>query len=86
MNDKKLLKWYPSALSGDDGDVRAVSVKVLVSRVSHPCLANHHDGRHTIPANSKVIREMAIVDGKWYVWYTCVPCVVAWAKECGELS
>ena len=85
ITDKKLLDWHPSALSGGDGDVRAHTVCVLTTRVPHQCLANQYDKIHTIAAGSRVVREMAVVDERWYVWYMCESCIVAWAKECDEL-
>lgn len=83
--DEKLLRFYPSPMAGDDGEVRANSVKVIVTRRSHSCVSLTESNPHIIRAGSRVVCEKAVVDGDWFTWYTCVPCILEWAKEIGEL-
>lgn len=69
----KYLNWNPWSGSKDDGDIRALSVKMVVTRKPHNCVANINT--HEIPRGSLVRREKAVHDGEWRSWYACLDCI-----------
>lgn len=62
-----------------DLEIRALKRQIVTTRKEHPCAFSNANGEeHTISACVRVVRESAIVEGKWGTCHSCLPCIDKW--------
>lgn len=81
VSDAELLLKFDGMYSGDDGDVRMYSAKVVRPKRAKKCPGNFAGALHDVVANTRGVTERALIDGEWCSCYTCEECILAWAKR-----
>ena len=82
MKDEEYLSWGLEMFGKGDEDVRCYTVRLVVTRTEHKCMASPVSSMHLIQPGSRAFLEHAIVDGCWGSSYVCLSCIESWKLEC----
>lgn len=66
---------------GGDERIECHSTGWVITRYKQKCVSVLHEGKMTIPAGTRMVRERAKVDGKFGSCYTCISCMRKAARE-----
>jgi hypothetical protein len=80
--DRYYYRWYQSMYNPGDADIACQSVQIVTTSRPHNCPSCNDFKGKVHPAGTRMMRDHAIVDGKWGTAYNCLPCIEAWQREC----
>ena len=78
-------QYLNSGFYGEDreGEIRMRQLKIVTIKKEHPCIGGCNTD---IGVGQKAMNETYMLDGKWYSFYTCLPCLDAWIDKTGMYS